>query len=183
MAITEETISDPELIALAWEMLAQEWQVLRRMCEIAACKDRLGRDTWEEAMSEVAHRLPQFLWSYDPSRGRSLRSHVIGSARWYLYKLFVGARKRETKRLDKLIVARRCDECIHDSKKELFDQLEVQSIVEGLHPFHRSILQLYYMSGLTYLEIGGVLGCSKSAARSRVKRALEAAQQRASELR
>jgi len=176
------TDPDPELLELAWEFLAQEWEVLQKMCAIAARKDRLRRDTWEEAMSEVALRLPEVMWSYDPTRGRSLRSHVIGNIRWYLYKMFVS--ERDGRNVDRAkrgfeVIAQERVLVVLDDKSELFDWDEVQYVLDKLHPFHASVLKLYYMSGLTYEEIGGVLECSKSAARKRVIEALTIAQEHA----
>jgi RNA polymerase sigma factor (sigma-70 family) len=176
---------DPELLALAWELLAQEWDVLKKMCSIAARKDRMRQDTWEEAMSEVCAHLPDFLWSYDPSAGRTLRSHVIGNARWYLFKMFVTKKRVRKDRTDQLARAVEAGYFRSESKcpiDELDDQMQVQSILNKVHPFHRSILQLYYMSGLTYEEIGGVLGCCKATAMKRVQSALNAVRQSASEM-
>jgi DNA-directed RNA polymerase specialized sigma24 family protein len=185
-----EHLCDPELLQLAWTMLEQEWPVLKKMCQIAARKGRLRGDIWEEAMSEVALRLPQFMWTYDPSKGTTLRSHVIGHARWYLYKMFVTERGggRRHLRLAQSLAAMPLDErlrrsTVQDGHRELFDWSEVQFVLDRIHPFYRSMLQLYFMSGLTYEEIGGVLECSKSAARKRVLEALDVAKLEAQTLR
>lgn len=170
-------VDDPELLNLAWTMLEQEWPLLEKMCRIAARKDRTKRNTWEEAMSEVAAKLPSVLWSYKPGAGRTLRSHVIGSMRWYLFKMFVSSRKRDDKRRESLFARHEANGHENGSRPELLDQDQVQYILDGVHPFHRSVLQLYYMSGLTCEEIGGVLECSKSTARRHVQAALKAAQE------
>lgn len=182
----EVELKDPELLKLAWELLAQEWETLKKMCQIAAMKGRRRGDTWEEAMSELTARLPQFLWTYDPSCGRSLKSHVIGSARWYLYKHFVSERGGRSAKY----VAEACKHLVHDASRfvarddhgELFDWSEVQYVLDRMHPFHRQVLKLYYMVGFTYEEIAGVLECSKSAARKRVIDALAIARRVAGEL-
>ena len=172
-------LRDPELLSLCWEHLAQEWQTLKKMCVIAARKDRLRNDTWEEAMSEVVLKLPQILWSYDPSGGRTLKSHVIGSCRWYLFKVFVTARRGRRAQARQAVLeemARDPDRVAHhDDHGDFLRGDEVQSLLSKVHPLHRSLLELYYMVGLTHEEIAGVLECSKSYARKQVIRALEAA--------
>lgn len=165
----------PELIQLAWTMLEQDWEVLKKMCKIAARKGG-RRDSWEEAMSEVADRLPGILWSYDPSKGRTLRSHVIGNCRWYLFKMFVSKpRKRARRSKEHVEYTIEHGRTVHYDVSELETSDEVQYILGGLHTAHSAMLRLYYVEGLTYEQIGELLDFSKATARKRVIEALEAA--------
>jgi hypothetical protein len=179
--MVEDEDLDPELVALAWEFIAQEWGVLRKMCQIAVGRRRTHKrvtdETWEEAMSEVAVHLPRILWTYDPTKGTTLRSHVIGACRWYLYKHFVSSKVVARRRQDQLEnrVSSTCgSSCYVDSRDDRDNVEQVQLIVQKVHPFHAAMVRLYFMCGMTYEEIGGVLECSKSCARIRVVAAIAA---------
>jgi len=170
-------MDDPELLELAWTMLLQDWEILVKMCKIAARKG--GRhNTWEEAMSEVAEKLPGVLWSYDSTKGRTLRSHVIGNCRWYLFKMFVHAPRKRKRRVQEHIAYTveygKTSHCDDHSELEVAE--EVQYVLEKLHPAHAGVLRLYYIEGCTYEQIGDLLGFSKATARKRVFEALEVAQ-------
>jgi RNA polymerase sigma factor (sigma-70 family) len=188
--------TDPELLALANEFLCQEWSTLRKMCEISARKSR-GRDTWEEAMSEVAVRLPGWMCGWDPSLGRTLKSYTISMARWWLYKQFVwkrrereaGVREGSTSgdesmadaasRRSHAWASRAADgrqrESVSDDSAGREDADEVRYVLGAVSQADAAVLELYFLGGLTYTEVGEALGCTRSMAFRLVHDALEAA--------
>jgi DNA-directed RNA polymerase specialized sigma24 family protein len=188
-----------ELLDLAWTLLLQEWETLKKCCQINARKSR-GRDTWEEAMSLLAAHLPDDVLGWDPSMGKSLRSHVIGNARWRLYKEFV-TRRRLREGREQLMskfatddgddadwgdesVGRRgesassadgasLDELAHD------DVDEVRYVLDEVGRSAETLLTMRFAAGLTYDEMAGVLGCSKSMAYRLTQVALASARETA----
>lgn len=192
---------DPALLELAWALLVREWDTLKKMCQISARKSR-GRDTWEEAMSLVAAKLPQTLESWDPAGGRSLNSYVIANARWHLYKEFVWKRRereagvasscsgedlerRSRERVrshDPALAARRSD-VADDDRSGAEREEEVRYLLEAVGEAEALVLRLHFMEGLTCAEVGEALGCSKSMAYRMVTRALELAREAGSRMR
>lgn len=174
---------DPRLLELAWTQLLQEWDTIAKMCQIAV---RRGHEHWHEALSEVAVRLPDVLLSWDPSKGRTLNSHVIGNCRWFIYKEFVWLRRdREGKHLRAVesLAHLNGHGSVTDDCSEREDGEEVRYILDGLDESDVALLRLYFMEGLTLEQLGEVLECSKSNADRLLTGALHRAKCRAARIR
>lgn len=182
---------DPELLALAWAQLQQEWNTIARMCQIAV---RRGHEHWHEALSEVAVRMPDVLLSWDPSKGRALNSHVIGNCRWFIFKEFVYKKRQRQAREVLLSSAPEQDDtasvelrsCLEAQRQEQAgrdEAEEVQYILDGLDEADQVMIRLYFMEGLTLQEMGEVLGCSKSNADRLLTASLHRAKMRAARMR
>lgn len=171
-----------ELLELAWTFLRQEWETLKKCCQINASKSH-GRDTWEEAMSHLAVHLPDDVLGWDPSSGRSLRSHVIGNARWRLYKEFVWRRRlREGREQlmskfangdgededwgdEQILAGRRLisrADRVDASGLDRDDADEVRYVLDEVGRPAETLLAMRFVAGLTYDEMAKALGCSKS---------------------
>jgi len=182
-----------ELLDLAWTFLIQEWETLKKCCQINARKSR-GRDTWEEAMSLLALHLPDDVLGWDPTAGKSLRSHVIGNAKWRLYKEFVTKRQlREGREQlmskfatdsdddDECVISKRVEACSSDQL--IYDDAdEVRYVLDKTGSSAETLLTMRFAVGLTYDEMAGVLECSKSMVYRLTQVALMDAQQIADNL-
>jgi DNA-directed RNA polymerase specialized sigma24 family protein len=203
MSATDDTLSkqsdevNAAANALAYEYLAQEWGVLRKMCQIAVRKGG-KRESWEEAMSIVAERLPGILWTYDPTRGVTLRTHVIANCRWYLHKEFATKRKQKEQReiafgcdacnavtddgdlreptiIDNLYAESSVQEWSSKTKNHApqLDDSEIVQFVLGLLPSHfAKLLELRYKDDLSFADIGLLLGVSEQMAAKYVNTAV-----------
>ena len=171
---------------------------------IVKCCQRAVRGTncsFEEALSEAWARLGQVMRTYraDHPSGASLKTHVMTGLRLYLFKLAgLGgpvsgggrAERDEKRRRDKYAryleltqPTRPGAEPINGRKySELEDSRRVQSILSRLSESDAEVLCLRYCEGYSLEDIADYYEVGRTTAFGKVKRALDAAKEVASEL-
>lgn len=164
---------DPDLLEVAWSAYEAELESLRIIC---ATLSRGSRYTPEELLSEVASRMPGIVSTYDATKGASFRTHVRESAKRYAWKLVTRhCFNKQEQRTRNLADG---EDVVGHEQADRDTQDEVQYILEGLDPYHRSLLLLRFMCDFSYDEIAGVLGVGKGTARAHTLRAIELARER-----
>lgn len=164
---------DDAVLKAAWDVLERDAGILEALCQRSIRRAGAAqRVSVEEAMSELAVRLPDMVAAWDPARQVTLRTHVVASARWYLFKMLVSQPRRERRRAQRL--GERATELDRSAQVDGLDELEashdrelVQSLLSStaVSEQSREVLDLYFRCGLTYDELGDELGVSRTTVR------------------
>lgn len=167
--------------------VAREWWAEEEASVMRLCR-KMARDAnldYAELLSEAYMRVPYALDTFDPDRGTSLRTHVLNTIRYYIFKLYHSANGRayERRRRDasepalKLSAEGRQHSESLQWMIELSRTDQVKTILERLAPEHAEVLRLRFLEAYDVEDLAWKLDCSKSTAVGKIKRALEAARQ------
>lgn len=160
-----------ECYDVAWSFFEREQGAIRALCR-RYCR---GQDVVCELQSECTYRLPYIVNTYIVGSSASLRTHVFANLKWYLWKL-MNARARHGQQYEHVGEhVERLDSVHVPQVSDASD--EVQSILDAMPPYERSILVLYHLCGMTLPEISGVIDVSYGTARVHYKKSLQLAQQ------
>lgn len=160
-----------ECYDVAWSFFEREQGAIRALCR-RYCR---GQDVVEELQSECAERLPSIVNTYVMGSSASLRTHVFASLKWYLWKL-MNQRARHGQQYEHVGDRVERLDSVHVSEtSDAADQ--VQSILDAMPPYERSILVLHYLCGMTLPEISGIIDVSYGMTRAHYKKSLLLAKQ------
>ena len=165
--------------------VAREWWAEEEASVVRLCR-KLARDAgldYAELLSEAYMRVPYALDTYDPDRGTTLKTHVLNTIRFYIFKLYHASNGRayERRRRDasepalKLSAEGRQRSLSVAWFTELARADQVKTILERLAPDHAEVLRLRFLEAYDVEDLAWRLDCSKSTAVGKIKRALEAA--------
>lgn len=188
---------DDDLLRLGLDFYVREHETLLKLCKKLCRKVGPQREQLiEDAMHEAMRTIPMAMSTYRPGGPASLRTHVLGSVRWYVWKLLKGQLIQNWREgngaclsdgytnvirtdhawgeyhEDKLMARRRG---YVDDDAELVTRDQVQYILERLPEAQALILRWRFCDELMLDEIAELLDCSKSTVHRYVEEALDAA--------
>ena len=147
---------------IAWRIIATHYRSLYGICLKAA---DYNTDLADEFMSDcVYEKMPGIVerWINGP-RLAPLENYMRSMIYWYLRK----HRARERKRT-RVLVEMAVD--VRVEKNESETQLEVHSLLEGLKPKDRQMVQLVYFEGHSMQECADIMSISIGNVSGRLKR-------------
>lgn len=141
-----------------WQFVIDNESAIKRICEVAA-KGRV--ELAEELYSLSLERVPGIFRTFDESKGASISTHVYKNLAWYVWKW---VKQKGRPKLERYQQAIPDGFDVVDAKGSIdIDTAdEVNTILGRLPKYDRLLLMLYHFTGLTYEEIGEVVGTSKS---------------------
>lgn len=181
MYTNARTERDDPMTRLAWDYYEENHEALLRIVRMTI-RSRTWRAavSFDEAMSEVASRLPDIMRCYDATKG-SLDYHVRNNLRMYLFKLCQRVTQGERAVRVGSVTFTPMTQSLGLSFKNGDDaraaKERVQLILEhpDLHPTFRWLLKARYFDGFSVNEIAKLLNCRPKSARRYLADALETA--------
>lgn len=152
-----------------WEFLLENEKGLRLLCR-QMCRGRI--DLCDDLYSEIIDRVHDVYKNYDGTSA-SLKTHMYKNLRWYLWK-WMNRRGRKYAEREQESLPEEYD-VAGAASLNLDDADEVNVILSRLSDYDRLLLMMYHMQGLTFQEIGTVIGATKGTVRNHYLKALERA--------
>lgn len=157
-----------------WEFVLAHEKRLKKLCA-SQCRGRT--DVIDELWCDVVVGRAEAIYkTYNPEHesGASLTSHMITNMRFYMFKWITSMGRPYSNRHQQRLPEDYDREGVQRDELELKDW--VNTIMERLSEYDRSILHMYHYQDMTFKEIAAVLGYrAKGTARSRYLDAMERA--------
>lgn len=166
---------------LALEFYAREEDTIKKLCRMLT--RRFAREAraqaLEEALREAMRVVPMAMATYRAGSAATLRTHILGSIRWYVWKFAKRGFKLKSEMKINYATLGQQHECHADERveQELLARDEVESILDKLPEAQAELLRWRFVEEMSLDEIGELLGCARSTACSYVRNALDAARQ------
>ena len=166
--------SDPERYQdESWDFIEIYRDALKGLVR-RTCRGRF--DLIDEIWSDVIiARCQECINTWD-GVSASLKTHVFGNLRWYIWKWLNSQCRRIERETPSGTFLQNEKADSHDVINELVVHDLVQTILDKLPEYERALLTLYYLEGQSFEEIGDTLLTCKSTARTHVMKALAMAQ-------
>ena len=166
---------DSEIAPIVFAFLERRNESVTKLCKFVIRNSGFPLD---EAISECVERSFDAVSTFDPNKGASLDTHVLGTLRCYLIKLIhTRAPMREAWRKSKL-QEHAAEYLRYELPDYSSDEIELlQTVLDALDQDSAALLELRYMHELSLEEIAEIFDCGTSKVCVMIQRALEQARQ------
>jgi len=151
-----------------YEFVVEYMDAIERVAR-HSCRGRY--DLVDELIEDAIDRAPRIIELWDPTYGIPLHVYVLNTMRRYMWKWM----NKNFARLEKNELLE--DEHAQPQSFDLDTRDQVNTILERLDEYDRTLLVLYFFRGNTFKEIGGILNVSKGTARNHFRIALRRAKE------
>ncbi len=151
-----------------YDFVVEHMDIIERIAR-KSCRGRY--DLVDELMEDAFDRTPRIVELWNPVYGVSLEAYVFGTLRRYMWKWM----NKNFARLEKNELLE--DEHAQPQSLDFETRDEVNSILERLDEYDRTLLVLYFFRGNTFKEIAAILNVSKGTARNHFRIALKRAKE------
>jgi len=197
---------DDQALALGLQWYVENMDSVNRLCNKLCRRVACGRrrECFEIARDEAIRTIPMAMRTYDETRNVTMRTHVLGNVRWYIWKKLVATyvgnknqhpekhvaisyeealKERDKRMADARLLGgaqfARCGEreatIRDDSERQLASRDQVQYVMARVTDFDRQLLQWYFIDRLTIDEIAELLYCVKSTVSRSLQEAIASA--------
>ncbi len=157
-----------DIVEVAFKLIEENKAQIKRM--LASKNPMLVDEMWSDV---VIRRAPNIANTWDPTKGASLKGHMLTNLNWYAFKYLNAhsAYLAKTKSLTYAVDTLDSSYYLPDS-----DTVEVvNSLLNQLSKQHAAILILRHYQGKNFTEIGESIGTERGAAMYHYNKALREA--------
>lgn len=189
-------VPDDEAIRLGIEWFTRERESVEKLCRRLSSRVPHNRrqQVYELAIDEAQRTIPMAMLTYHPN-GATLRTHVLGTVRWYVWKKIIadlrdGVREYQEEfaprdyyneegknRYYKDSLRLREHEVRQNGHVEFFASDTVQYLKRVMQVEQFILLEWRFLDDLSIDEIADLLDCSKTTAWRYLQDAIEAARE------
>jgi DNA-directed RNA polymerase specialized sigma24 family protein len=158
---------DDDLLALGLKFYLDNEESIIKLCRkmVRRAPRERRQQCFELAIDEAIRTIPMAMNTYRSNGGATLRTHVLGNVRWYIWKAIVADLKETSEQLD-----RNC-KVQDDAFRELILRDEVESLLALLPNEYAEILRWRFIDEMSLAEIAQLLDCATSGAHGFVQAA------------
>ena len=166
------TLMEIDMASVGFQFLVDNERAVRQLCR------RYGLEHEEDLWDVAVDRVRWITELFDDSSGVSRKAYVLGSLRRYMLKWIVSVVRRRSK-LEGLYEQEHTYRAGEDFISECDDRDAVYNVLENVSSYDRKLLVLHVVVGMSFAEIGELLGFSTGTAHTHYSLALRRAKSRA----
>jgi hypothetical protein len=199
MAKTSKSlITDDAAIRLGLEFYLENRESIDKLCRRLVRRSPIVRQqqTLELAHDEAIRVIPMAMLTYCSDRGTTLKTHILGNIRWYVWKAIVADLRDSVREYDDKLLLNRDyfndeqhkryykDSLVQQQEREpaelnghmkLFDSAQVQYLLDRLPVEYAALLRWRFLDEMSVDEIALELDCSRVTAWRYINDAIQAA--------